>query len=350
MKLVFSHPEHKKEQPTVIPVFMPFAGCRVRCVFCSQTAQTGKDERSLAVVLHDLETTLCGVEARGGEPVEVAFYGGTFTGLPLVDQGQCLEVARRWSQRGLVTRVRCSTRPDCIDRDTVRYLQDNGVSLIELGVQSFADTALRVSKRNYTGDRVRESCRIIREEGLELGIQLMPGLPGASLQDSADDILEAVTQKPVCVRLYPCLVFSGTSLAVLWAQGRYTPLTLEETVPLLASACLAFWEHDIPIIRMGVAPEPSAMETLLAGPFHYSLGSMVRGQALYNFVTRKVRQFHSLPGGPDEKYPLALSVPKQYQGEFWGFKGCLKTKYSSLGVGRVMFHDEPEFILDMPVF
>jgi histone acetyltransferase (RNA polymerase elongator complex component) len=47
-------------------------------------------------------------------------------------------------------------------------------------VQDFDDEVLKQSGRGYTGELAEQSCRMIREFGLELGIQLMPGLPGPS--------------------------------------------------------------------------------------------------------------------------------------------------------------------------
>lgn len=341
MKFIFPQAKHMEPHLPVVPAFMPFAGCRVRCVFCAQTAQTGRGERQLNIVLGELEQTLQEYADAGTGPVEVAFYGGTFTALPVQAQMDCLAVTNRWRREGLVGRVRCSTRPDCIDRENVVFLQDNGVSLIELGVQSFSDRALQVSGRNYTAECIVDACRTIKELGLHLGIQLMPGLPGASLEDSYDDVRQALALIPSCVRLYPCLVFAETSLATMWRKGDYVPLTLHQTVDLLSYACLNFWREGIPVIRMGVAPEPSAMKSLLAGPWHHSLGNMVRGAALLEYITQQVDVFRKRH--PAE--PLFLSVPRSFQGDLWGFKGEFKGRYAALGVEKVLFDDGAEFTL-----
>ena len=377
--MIFTFPQAKQAGQRlpplpVLPVFMPFAGCRVRCVFCSQIAQTGKNERQLPAVLAELNAQLEEYEALGRGPVEVAFYGGTFTALPLENQLQCLELTKHWQEKGMVGRVRCSTRPDCIHEEGIGFLQRHGVSLVELGVQSFSNEALRISKRNYTAECVVEACKIIKEQGLELGIQLMPGLPGASLTDAYADIDLAVEQRPSCARLYPCLVFAGTSLATMWRTGGYQPLSLEDAVDILAYACLAFGKKNIPIIRMGVAPEPSAAEQFLAGPCHPSLGNMARGKALFEYIASKIALFRGQSSDdfgtaglrtvglrpidlgadgtgldapfPKVDTPLKLSVPQNYQGDFWGFKGQFKKEYAALGLKEVVFVEAHEFSLE----
>lgn len=344
--LTFSHPEKKTPTIPVVPVFMPFAGCEVRCVFCSQTAQTGMGERSLAVILQELDENLLQREKKGQSPVEIAFYGGTFTALPQKSQMDCLALAQKWRLRGMVERVRCSTRPDRMDASIARFLHDEGVTLVELGVQSFSATALLESRRHYTEECIIDACDAVHETGLELGIQLMPGLPGGSVAISEVDIQKTIAQRPHCVRLYPCLVFAQTPLAKLWAERKYHPLSLEDTVPLLASACLDFWEHDIRVIRMGVAPEPTALQNLLAGPFHPSLGNMVRGLALFIFISRKLNEYG---GAYPKKTPPAsfrLHVPSRYQGDFWGFKGSLREGYAKLKIEEVVFHEAPHFSLE----
>jgi len=44
--LRFDHPEPPRpahaRRPSIFPVFLPFAGCPQRCIFCDQTAQTGQ--------------------------------------------------------------------------------------------------------------------------------------------------------------------------------------------------------------------------------------------------------------------------------------------------------------------
>lgn len=140
-RLVFTHPEPTPHPTRVWPVFLPFAGCPYRCVFCAQDKQTGRDGVELEKILHALEHDLDDALAAGRGPYELAFYGGTFTALPEPWPQMFLGLAMRYRERGLVTHVRCSTRPDCVDDFSLSMLRAQGLDMVELGIQSFDDEA-----------------------------------------------------------------------------------------------------------------------------------------------------------------------------------------------------------------
>ena len=80
-----------RRRPPIIPFFLPFAGCPHRCLFCAQDKQTGQRTKNSRNYPDELSRILSGLEARSGNrPAELAFYGGTFTALPLPLQEACL--------------------------------------------------------------------------------------------------------------------------------------------------------------------------------------------------------------------------------------------------------------------
>lgn len=319
-------------RPTVHPVFIPFQGCAARCVFCAQPLQTGENNRSVAAALKDAEIRLTAA-AISGEPRELAFYGGTFTALPLRDQFACLELASRYREKGVVTKVRASTRPDACDRPHLERLRLAGLDMLELGVQSFYDTALDAARRAYAGTAAQSACNTVKESGLELGIQLMPGMPGMDAESFRRDMQTVISLAPATLRLYPCLVLAGTTLAEMFQRGEFTPWTLDRTVPLLAEAQLAAWRAGIAVIRIGLAPQDTLDQGgVLAGPRHPALGSMVRGRALYLYLREELKALN--PAGIS-----GLALPRRFQGEFWGHRGELKPAYAALGVtpGNVLW-------------
>lgn len=320
--LTFAAPEAARPKPRVHPAFLSFLGCPFRCVFCAQPLQSGRGERPIPAILAALDAELEAADA----PRELAFYGGTFTSLPPADQGACLELAARHKKTGRVTRVRASTRPDAVTREHLGRLRDAGLDMLELGVQSFSDAALHASARGYTGAAAARGCALVRESGLALGVQLMPGMPGLTEHAFADDVETALACTPETLRLYPCLVLAGTRLAAAYADGAFTPWPLETCVPLLAAAQLRAWETQTRVIRIGLAPQAELDRNgVVAGPRHPALGSMVRAAALYRYITKKT----------DGTGRIArLALPRRFQGEFWGHKGSLATAYAALGITR----------------
>ena len=341
----FSHPETKVRSGPIYPVFLPFSGCRTRCVFCAQPLQTGRpvadrDGRALRTALVETEAALLARRAKGQTPPELAFYGGTFTAQPEAALADCLASAFRWRDEGLIAGARCSTRPDAVDGRILDRLRKAGFSRVELGVQSFTGAALDCSRRGYGREDALAACALVQDAGLSLGVQLMPGMPGLGPDAALADAALAASLRPDFVRLYPCLVLDGTELALWWRQGRFMPWPLRETAEVLAEACLVFWREGVVVARIGLAEEPGLAGGVLAGPRHPALGSMVRSRALLRIVSAQIAAL-------EQAGPYTLEVPRRHQGEFFGHGNELAASYAALGLARdnVRFTDADRFTL-----
>ncbi len=336
--LRFPHPEPPRPaHAKILPVFLPFAGCPQRCIFCDQAAQTGQAPQSLEDIHARLEAQLAELPATAAPP-ELAFYGGTFTALPAPWPRRFVELAGRFLTSGHLSRIRCSTRPDALDPAQLAELQALGLSLVELGVQSFDDAALAASRRGYGGATALAACAAVREAGLGLGIQLMPGLPGHTREAFRADLAQAAALRPDLARLYPCLVLAGTPLAALWRAGGYTPWELEATVDALARALLTLWAAGVPTARIGLAEQEGL--AILAGPRHPALGQLARSRALLLFVGGTLRE---LPE-PAPCLKMVLNIPRRLQGEVLGQKNALAPEYAALGLALRLW-DEADLAL-----
>jgi histone acetyltransferase (RNA polymerase elongator complex component) len=336
----FSHPEPPGGSHSVWPVFIPFGGCSGRCIYCAQELQTGTRPNDLTTTLHDLRRELEGSLARKTTPPEIGFYGGTFTRLPFVWQRRFLALAAKYKHQGLLTRIRCSTRPDAVDPEQIRILRQLGLDMIELGIQSLDDRVLQASRRGYSPETARRACRAIRREGLELGIQMMPGLPGQTPSGWQDEIREVCRLRPDAVRIYPCLVLEGTPLADLWLQGAYLPWDQERTIRAVSRATLRLWRKKIPVIRIGLSPERSLLPSILAGPWHVAMGNLVRSRILLYLLLG-----HAIPKG--DRTIQGLDCPRKYQGELWGYRGVNRRRLRRIHLSprNVRYTDHDRFVL-----
>ncbi len=235
----------------IIPIFISHRGCPNDCVFCNQkkiTAREGDvtpdDVRS---TIDQWLTTLDEVET-----VEVSFYGGSFTGIPMDQQTAFLEIAKDYKDRGLIDMIHLSTRPDYIDREILDNLKAHSVDVIELGVQSFSDEVLRLSGRGHDAACVYRACDLIKSYGFTLGIQLMIGLPGDSLKTCRMSALETVKIHPAIARIYPTVTIRDTELYRMMERGEYQPLPLEEAVQRAKEMYLILEENGINVIRVGL--------------------------------------------------------------------------------------------------
>ena len=335
--LRFSLPGPSGERLRLVPFFLPFAGCPGRCVFCDQHAQTGQGAVSPDASLRELEERLASQSGPNG----LGFFGGTFTGLPAAWQDRFLEVASRFRGPEGLTHVRVSTRPDRVDPQILARLRRHGVDMVELGVQTFDSAVLDRSGRSYGGETAAGACKLVRDAGLGLGIQLLPGLPGHDASAWRVDVERTLALRPDVVRIYPCVVMAGTGLQEMHERGEYAPWSVDEAVGECGWALLAFWEAGVQVIRLGLAGEPDMLARLVAGPWHPAFGNMVRSLALRLFLEQRLRA----AGGR----PVRIFVPARLNGELWGHGRANAAALAGLGIvkERVTFWQEPDFALEL---
>jgi histone acetyltransferase (RNA polymerase elongator complex component) len=226
------------------------------------------------------------LKAQRGNPLqrEIAFYGGSFTGIEKKIQIQLLAAVQPYIQRGLIDTIRVSTRPDYIDPQTLQPLRKYGVKTVELGVQSMVEEVLRCSKRGHTADDVLTAVALLHDHGFQVGIQIMVGLPGDNARRNGHTVDRVIRLNPHFVRIYPTLVLKGTLLEKWYRSGRYVPLSLKEAVELCKGAFLKFHRAGIPVIRLGLQsnPELETGDSVIAGPYHPAFGHLVESSLFYD--------------------------------------------------------------------
>ena len=217
------------------------------------------------------------LENCGRYPVQVAFYGGSFTLLPESRQRLFLESVQDFLKQGLVHSLRLSTRPDAIEAGNLRFLQAMGVRTIELGAQSLCDSVLKAAARGHSSREVYEAALKVQQYGFEMGLQLMPGLPRDSRETFLRTVDKSIAFNPSFVRLYPTVVLSSTPLEHLYRKGRYRPLSLTQAVAWCKEAKKRFATAGIPVIRMGLQPTVTLEQPgrIVAGPYHPAFGQLV---------------------------------------------------------------------------
>ena len=95
-----------------IPVFIPNLGCPHKCVFCDQREISGA-RFDISSVRRTISEALATVEEDAD--CEIAFFGGSFTGIGIPLMTSLLDIAREFTDAGRVGSIRLSTRPDMID-------------------------------------------------------------------------------------------------------------------------------------------------------------------------------------------------------------------------------------------
>lgn len=237
----------------IIPIFIPHRGCPNDCVFCNQKAITARQaDVTPADARNIIDSYLPTLEGRGLETIEVAFFGGSFTGIPMEDQSAFLAVAQEYKAKGLIDKIHMSTRPDYINEEILDNLIKYGADVVELGVQSFDPEVLAASNRGHSVEDVYRACDMIKSYGLELGIQLMIGLPKDNLESCLYSARETVRMEPSIARLYPTVVLNDTELLRMYERGEYEPLSTDEAVAITKEMYKIIASVGIKIIRVGL--------------------------------------------------------------------------------------------------
>ena len=261
--------------------FLPFAACRGKCVYCNQNAITGVQN---IVSPQEVVTELSHLVTAH----EVCFFGGSFCRFPKETVFAYLDAVKNHAPTG--STIRFSTYPCDLDDEAFRKkLKTYPLSCVEFGIQSLDNTTLEATRRVQDPASILHSLEVLRDEGFPLGVQLMAGLPGQTKESSLMDLekLAQVKQNDTWdLRLYPCLVISGTELEKMYNASSYTPLSLEQAIDWGADFLNRALELGFNPIRIGLQETESLAESVIAGPHHPALGELIEGVALARKLSR----------------------------------------------------------------
>lgn len=313
----------KLKKHSVIPVFLPMLACPHRCIYCNQFVISGQaklpsEDDVKSLIDKYLITIPEDFDKR------IAFFGGSFTCLPKAVQNRYLSIARPYLEKGLVNGIQLSTRPDYINDEILSNLQNFGVTLVELGAQSLDDDVLRLCERGHTVECVKQASQVIVDHGVELGLQMMIGLPLDSKEKSLKTARLIHEFGAKYTRIYPTLVVDNTKLAEMFRSGEYSPLKIEDAVDWCKALYQYFTSVDITILRMGLHPTKDLMagDNLLGGPFHPSFKELVLTAVWCDRIEAML--------AGDRQGELVLSVPREEINYAIGFNSSNRKKFPNV--------------------
>ncbi|MDD2376849.1 MAG: radical SAM protein [Clostridia bacterium] len=256
-----------KDDQYTIPIFIPHLGCNNECVFCNQRKISGN------LKIHNLEEIRDDIDEhlkyfKNKKKIQIAFFGGSFTGIPIKNQIKYLELANEYISKGKVDSIRISTRPDYINIRILKMLKKYNVTTVELGVQSMDNFVLESSKRGHTSIDVIRAAIIINLLNIELGFQIMIGLPNSNLKLEIMSMSKLLKYNPKQLRIYPVYVLEKSELYDMYLKNKYIPLTLDDAVIRTAEVIKICRSSDVQIIRIGLqsTKEIAVNNSKLFGP------------------------------------------------------------------------------------
>jgi len=305
-----------------IPIFIPELACPHQCVFCNQekisnTFSVPKPNEIHKIIDSYLETI------PNNREINIAFFGGSFTGIPLDEMTAYLKEAYKYIVKGKVHGIRLSTKPDYISEEILDVLEKYGVTAIELGAQSTNDKILVKSGRGHKFDAIENAVELIKKRNFELGLQMMLGLPYDTLELSIQTAKDIVRLKADTTRIYPTVVVEGTVLEKMYKRGDYKVLSLDEAVVWSKEVLKIFNEAGIKVLRVGLHPseELELGKSLVAGPIHPSFKEMVLSSLWNDILFQKI----------DKKSEVQISVSSKQLNYAIGYKGSNRNELISKG-------------------
>ena len=283
----------KKEKLFIIPVFLPWAGCKSRCIYCNETALTGlecfkPDDYNEEALDRQVESYLS--YSKDPKTVQIAFFGGTFSNLEKEIQTRYLKWATKWITKGSVDSIRLSTGPVGLDNETLQLYKATKCRSIEIGVQSFDDDVLKHNNRAHDAKAAESAVRKLIDHGFEVGIHLMTGLYRSNDTGDLDSLKRAVALKPDTIRVHPTLVLTNTPLETLYRNGGYTPLTLREAVEQMGVMKRFVESRGIRLNRVGLFIPSGLEKNIVAGPYTPSFGDMVKTMELVYSIKDQIEE------------------------------------------------------------
>ena len=177
--------------------------------------------------------------------------------------------------------LRLSCHPADLKPDTAKKFRQSGGYIVELEAMSLDPHVLRTCEREYTVARVKQMANALRDLGFQVGIHLVPGLPGQDVQGMLEDA-EALSENGVnwvdFVRLWPAIGFSGSKLASWAEEGRWRPLQLGAAVNIIGQMVDIIEAQSIVVSRIGMQPGQDIPVKAVAGPVHPNIRGEVESR------------------------------------------------------------------------
>jgi oxygen-independent coproporphyrinogen-3 oxidase len=207
----------KTENPPGLYVHVPF--CQCKCPYCDFYSITTTDQIEAYLAALDAEARLY----RDRFPAFDSLFlgGGTPSWLGEAPLAELMKNLRRHFTFATDSEITIEANPDDITADKLALFRDLGVNRLSLGVQSFDEAELRFLGRRHTARQTEAAIKLIRAAGFtNLGLDLMYGLPGQSLDAWLKTLEKALSFSPEHLSCYQLTIAAGETPALRTPMAR----------------------------------------------------------------------------------------------------------------------------------
>jgi histone acetyltransferase (RNA polymerase elongator complex component) len=186
------------------------------------------------------------------------------------------------------------------------------------------DAVLWAAGRGHTAKATVTAVHRLRQAGLEVGLQVLLGLPGERFTTVRQSLAEIISLQPDFLRIYPLLVLRGSVLAERYQQGSYQPLSLAKAVLWAAFITKRCEAAGIQVVRTGLQASAGLEDSFLAGPWHPAFGELVKARLMLGQTKKLLAQAPA-------KGAIRLHINGRDQSIFRGLQSANVKRLEKLG-------------------
>ncbi len=209
--------------PLALYLHIPF--CQSKCSYCdfpSVDAFPCTLDAYVVALVREMELRSATLPA----PITATtlYLGGGTPSLLAPEQvGRLLVAAQQLYGLVADAEVTLEVNPGTVTREKLAGYWAAGVNRLSIGVQSLENQVLQQLGRIHTADEARQAVILARQAGFaNIGIDLIHGLPGQTLQQWQATLQQAIVLAPEHISAYGLTVEEGTPFATLAARGELT--------------------------------------------------------------------------------------------------------------------------------
>jgi oxygen-independent coproporphyrinogen-3 oxidase len=218
---IFKKNSGLKGEPAGIYVHIPF--CRRKCSYCDFYSVT--DFSFLDAFVQALE---CEMILHRGLPLvydSVYIGGGTPSALHHTLIGRIINSALQTFTILSDAEITIEVNPGTVTKHSISSYRYHGINRLSIGIQSFQDNYLKFLGRIHSAKDGIRTIEHAQKAGVKnIGLDLIYGLPGQSLQTWVSDLQMALKFKPDHLSCYMLTYERGTPLFKDRRKGIFQPL------------------------------------------------------------------------------------------------------------------------------
>lgn len=130
-----------------------------------------------------------------------------------------------------------ATRPDCINEEIIQLLKsytDRYFVWVELGLQTANNKTGKVLNRGYTSEQFTTAVKLLNQYKIDVVTHIMVGLPEENEKDIENTVSFLNQHNIQGLKIHCTYVVKNTTLANLYLNDSYSPLSLDDYLTSLA--------------------------------------------------------------------------------------------------------------------